>query len=282
MSRCLARHLGDRGRERPGAGHDPVRDGGVLDRPQLVDAADRERGGADAVDVGTHCHEHLAQVADLRLPGDVVDHGLAGGEHRGHQQVLGGADAREVEPQVGAAQPAGNLGDDEAVLDADLGAELAQAGDVHVQPARTDVVPARQRDARAAAPRDERAEHADRRAQTTYQLVRRLVLQLLRSVDAHGERGGRLAGLRLDGDRRAELLEQPRHHVHVEDVGHVRDRRAPLGEQGGGHQLQRAVLGTVDGDLAVQRRRQRTARDDLEAFHPADASARRTAPGRTA
>ena len=46
--------------------------------------------------------EHLAQVDDLRLAGDVVDHRGAVGQHRRHHQVLGRPDRGEVQPQVGA------------------------------------------------------------------------------------------------------------------------------------------------------------------------------------
>ena len=42
------------------------------------------------------------------------------GQHRGHHEVLGGPHAREVQPQVAAAEAVGHLGDHEAVLDADL------------------------------------------------------------------------------------------------------------------------------------------------------------------
>ena len=135
-------------------------------------------------------HEHLAQVDDLRLAGDVVDDRGALGEHRGHQQVLGGADAREVQPQVAARQAVGHLGHHEPVLDAHLRAELGEAGHVHVQAARADVVAARQRHPGPAAARDQRAEHADRGAQPADQVVRRLVAQLVGHVD-----GRRAAGV---------------------------------------------------------------------------------------
>ena len=58
-------------------------------------------GRADAVDARAHLDEHPAEVDDLGLARGVVDDGDAVGEHRGHQHVLGGADAREVEPAPG-------------------------------------------------------------------------------------------------------------------------------------------------------------------------------------
>ena len=63
-----------------------------------VDALDGQGRGADAVDLGAHLLQHLAEVDDLRLARRVVDDRGARGEDRGHQDVLGGADAREVQP----------------------------------------------------------------------------------------------------------------------------------------------------------------------------------------
>ena len=51
--------------------------------------------------------QHLAQVADLGLAGRVVDDRRALGVHGRRQDVLGGADARELERDVGAEQPVG-------------------------------------------------------------------------------------------------------------------------------------------------------------------------------
>ena len=45
----------------------------------------------------------VGEVGDLRLARRVLDDGLALGEHRGGEQVLGGADARELEHDARAA-----------------------------------------------------------------------------------------------------------------------------------------------------------------------------------
>ena len=55
--------------------------------------------------------------------------------HGRHHEVLGRSDRGEVEPEVGAAQAIGRLGDDLPVLDAYDGPELLQPEDVHVEPA---------------------------------------------------------------------------------------------------------------------------------------------------
>ena len=170
----------DRGREDPGAGHDPVRDGPVLDGLQLLDPLDHQGGRGDPVDAGAHGPEHLAQVDDLRLPGDVVDHGGALGEHGRHHEVLRGPDRGEVQPQVGPDQALGHLGDDLPVLDAYDGPQLLQPADVHVQAAGPDRVSTGQGDAGLATSGDERTQHRDRCPEAAYELVGGLVVQLVR------------------------------------------------------------------------------------------------------
>ena len=55
-------------------------------------------GSPHTADLGAHLAQHRGQIDDLGLPGGVVDHRRAVGQHRGHQDVLGRADAREVQP----------------------------------------------------------------------------------------------------------------------------------------------------------------------------------------
>ena len=100
--RSAHRHVAERHRrrDRPGTGDDAVRDRRVLDRPQLVDPFDLERRRSDPPDSCTHVDQHPADVHDLRFPGRVVDDARALGEDSGHHQVLGRADAREVEPDL--------------------------------------------------------------------------------------------------------------------------------------------------------------------------------------
>ena len=74
------------------------------DRPQRVNPIDDQPGRARTRDPGAHLAEHHADVHDLRLAGGIVDLGRTLGQHRGHQQVLGGPDAGEIEPDRGAVQ----------------------------------------------------------------------------------------------------------------------------------------------------------------------------------
>ena len=94
----------------------------------------------------------VGEVGDLGLAGRVLDHGLALGQHRGGEQVLGGADARELEHDPGAGQPVGARLD-EAVHHVELDAHRLEPAEVHVELAAADVVAAGHGDARLAAAR---------------------------------------------------------------------------------------------------------------------------------
>ena len=157
-------------------------------------------------------------------------------------------------------QPVGDRRDDVPVLDLDLGAQVLQTADVHVQAAGADVVAARQRHLGATAARDERAEHADGGAQPPDQVVRRVVAEVLGHVDVD------LLGREVEGHGAAELLEQPGHHGDVEDVGQVGDRGGAGRQQRGRHELQGAVLRPAHPHRAVQGRAVLTAGDD-EGLH---------------
>ena len=76
----------------------------LLDRLQLLDAFDLDRRRARADDVRAHAVEERGEVGDLGLARRVLDHRRALGEHRRVQEVLGGADARELEHDTRAVQ----------------------------------------------------------------------------------------------------------------------------------------------------------------------------------
>ena len=95
----------------------------------------------------------------------------AASEHGGREDVLGRADAGEVEPDVGARQAVGRLGDEVAVRDVHGRAEGLEPGGVQVETARADRVTAGHGDVGHADPGDERAEHRDRGPQGADELV---------------------------------------------------------------------------------------------------------------
>ena len=162
-----------------------------------------------------------------------------------------------------ASRPA--LGDQEAVLALDGGAQLLQAGDVHVQAAGADGVAARQRDLGLAAARHERAEHADRGAHPAHQVVV--------GLGARPTPGRRCVTTPASASCRTTHTEAPQHLPHdvdVEDRRHGSDDGAARGQQRRRHQLERAVLGAADAHLTEQP----GAAADYEAFHGCESTGR--------
>ena len=164
----------------------------------------------------------------------------------GHQRVLGGADARELEQDAGADELVGR-GLDVAVGRLEHGAELLEPLEVHVDRAGPEVVAAR-----AAPPGPGRSGPAAVRApRSTPASARRA----RRAPRARSPRDGRSSSSwrRGAGDGHPHRGEQVAHARHVGDVGHVAQHVGALGQAGRGHQLEHRVLGAADGDLARQR-----------------------------
>ena len=165
-----ARH---RTRRDVGRGLDPIGHRLVIAGVELVglDAGDPQPRRADALDLRAHRDEELAQVDELGFAGGVVDRRDTVGEHRRRQHVLRGADAREVEHDVGTAQTVG------ARLDVLVGEgerrpHRLEPGDVHVDRTGAEVVTTWHRHAHVAASGQQRAEHIDRGPHLRHQLER--------------------------------------------------------------------------------------------------------------
>ena len=243
----------DPARHEQRAGLDAVADELAVDGHEVVDADDLDGRRARADHLRAHAVQHRRELDDLRLTRRVLDHGGALGEHRGRQQVLGGAVAREVEDD---ARPGELLRArlDEAVDDVDLDAHRGEAAEVHVERTAADVVAAGHRDARLAEPTDERAEHVHRRAHQGDELVRRLRPERAGGVDLQFVRTRPL-------DTRAHAAQHVDHHVEVVDGVDVADRGDTRREQRGRHLLQARVLGAA---RHADRTRQGRARGDHE------------------
>ena len=277
ISRCSASRaadgdvaLRDRGGERPGPGDDPVGHGRVR-RPACssVDALDRRastcRRRRSRAPI---CASIAADVDDLRLAGRVVDHRGALGQDRGHQQVLGGADAREVQPDRSRrCSPCGARGDEEAVLAVELGAQLLEPGDVHVQRRAS-----RWRRRRAAPPRPRRSARAAARARRSRRASGGPGRSRPggRARPARRSRPSRSSGVVLD--RRSPSRRSSSAMISTSRMSRdVGERGAALGQQRGRHQLQHAVLRAGD----PRPRRTAGAADDPE---PAPRRHRRRSP----
>ena len=143
----------------------------------------------DAEDVRAHAVEERGEVGDLRLARRVLDDGLALGEHRRGHQVLGRADAREVEDDARAASACCSAPRRSRATTSSSAPMRLQAAEVHVELAAPDVVAAGQRDARLAAAREQRAEHVDRRPHPADEVVGRLGGQPARRCRCAAPRG---------------------------------------------------------------------------------------------
>ena len=83
------------------------------------------RVGTGAADLRAHGDQEIREIDDFRLARRVLDDGLALGERRRHQQVLGTGHRDGFEHESRAAQPLGARAD-VAVLDLDVGAHRLQ------------------------------------------------------------------------------------------------------------------------------------------------------------
>ena len=132
-----------------------------------------------------------------------------------------------------------------AVLELERRAERLEPGQVHVDRARTEVVASGQRNSRLAAPREQRTEHADRRAHALDEVIRRLGMELVRRA----QRDGGALAFALDADR----AEQLGHRRHVSDARDVRQHVLTRREQRRSHEKQSRVLRSRDRHFAGER-----------------------------
>ena len=163
---------GHRRAERPGAGDDPVADRGVPHRAQLGRRPRRSSVEVPAPSMRAPIRSSIAQMSTISgsraaLSITVVPLASTAAITRFSVAPTLGKSSQIV----GAVQPVRGGGDDEAVLAGDVGAHPGQPGDVHVQPAGADRVAAGVGDPHVPAAGQQRAEHADRRAQPADQVV---------------------------------------------------------------------------------------------------------------
>ena len=126
------------------------------------------------LDLGAHLDEAVGDVDDLGLARGILDHGLAPGERRRHQGVMGGAD-RDLGERDPArrVRPLRRLGDDIAALELDLGAQRLERHQVQIDGPRADGAAAGQRHLRLAAAGEQRRQHPEARPHARHHLVGR-------------------------------------------------------------------------------------------------------------
>ena len=127
---------------------DPVRLHVVLRPAEALHALDADGPGSGAFDVRPHGAQERGEIFDLRLARASFEDRLPAREGRRHENVLGAADGRLLEPNPGAAQPVGARLD-ETVAKLDLRPELLESEDVLVDGPRAPMAQPPGRETRA-------------------------------------------------------------------------------------------------------------------------------------
>jgi hypothetical protein len=211
---------------------------------QLPDALDAEHVRLDPLDLRAERDEKAAEILDMRLAGGVPDHGLALGQHGGHEHVLRRHHARLVQEDRLPAQLGGaHL---EAAVDVDLDAELCEPVDVRVEPAPPDHVPAGRRHDRAAEACEQGPGEQERGADAAAQLLVELGLADAGGIDPDLV-VPRPLGIGADVEQELD------HCVDVADPRHVREHHGLGGEHGRRQDRQRPVLVPGGPDRAAER-----------------------------
>ena len=219
---------------------------------QSVDTLDGQRLGADAVNPRAHCDQQAAQVDDLGLACGIAQHRSALGRHGGHQGILGRAHRHHREGIASARQaPARSAGLDVTGGQLDLRANGFERLQVQVDRAVADRAATGQRHPRLTRPRQDGAEHQDRRAHLAHDVIGRLGREKLARPDRH-DPAEILRSRALDPRRRADLVEQMAEPVDIGQARQVAQRDRLIGQDRAGHQGERGVLRARDFQAARQ------------------------------
>ena len=117
----------------------------------------------------------VGEIVDLGLLGGILNHRRAFGEGRRHHEILGGADRRQIEINLCAAQLLRRRLDVAMAL-LDRRAHRFEAFQMQIDRPRADGAAAGSRDPRAAKARQQRTQNQKRRAHGFHQIVGRLEL----------------------------------------------------------------------------------------------------------
>jgi len=235
---------GDRGGDGVGAGLDAVADQLVPSMVEGTHPLQQNPMRPRALDARAHGGEAEREVADFGIARGVQDFAFAACEHRRHQGRLGRADRRRGQHDTAAAQavalaPRVNV----TRLHIDLGAERVERFQVQVDRPCADRATARHGHARRAETGKQRRQDEDARAHAADQVIGRLRVAGLGSVQHE----------RPPGSARGVNAEFPHHGEHGVDVRHFRNiaELQPLGaEQRGGNLRQSRILGPPNLDGA--------------------------------
>ena len=133
----------------------------MISTAQSADAINHDSIRAMALNLGAHLDQQLGQVDHFGLSCGIFQDGTALGQHGSHHQVFSTGDSDHVRADDRSFQAAG-LGNDKAMLNANVRTECRQALDVLVNRPLTDRATTRQAHTRFAKAGDERSEHQNR------------------------------------------------------------------------------------------------------------------------
>ena len=207
---------------------------------QLFHALNSHDGRAGTDNLGAHLVEHIGEIDDLGLAGGVVDNCGSLRAHGGHDEVLGGADAGELERDGGTVQTLGRIGVDVAVGGVELNTQGLKTENVHIDLAGTQVAAARHGDLGAMETTQQGPHHGRGSTHLGDELV-------------GGLPGIDLGGIDLERmlveniDRSTHAFEHFAHYVDIGNIGHVLERRLARRQKRCRHEFERGVLSTRNG-----------------------------------
>lgn len=135
----------------------------MFSAPETFGAFDGEGVSADALDLGAHAVEHVAETLNVRFASGVTDDSDTLSDGGGHDGVFGGGNGSFIEEDLGADEFRGSEMDN-PVDDFDVGAEGGESEDMGVEAATTDDITAGRGEGTGMHPSDESAGEEDGRA----------------------------------------------------------------------------------------------------------------------
>ena len=237
--------VGYRRGHRVGSGDDAVGNHDMVRRAKALDAMNHQARSAGALDAGSHGVEQIGEVDHFWLAGRTFDDGPALGQHCGAHHIGGAENGRAVgatEEDGRALQAFWRGHDDVTAVELDLGAERLHSAEMEVNRPRAEGATTRHGDDCAATARQQRTEHANRRAHGLDDVVVRVNLVLVHHPHLHHP------GLAINLN--TELAQQPSHVRNVAETRDIAQRDLAVGTQRRRHERQSRVLGALDLNLA--------------------------------
>ncbi len=242
----LAANRAHRGQQGPRL--DAVGDHRVFSSAKASDTIHADVAGARAADAAAQGIEEVLQIDDLRFLGGIADERGPLSEGRRHHQVLGGADAREVQVDLPSPQARSLRVNVPAPL-ANCRPHSLQARQVQVDGSKADGTASRVRNPDPTHPAEERSHEEDGRPHLPHKLVRHLVAVQRISPDHQRPPATREA---LVADVCSQASQNLLHHRRVPQARSIQYHALGPRQQAGGQDRQGSVLCAVHPYLSPQ------------------------------